>query len=223
MPTVLENIKAIRKEQNLGQKQIAVKLGISSCSYSRFEQGRVEIKLHRLEKLAEILNVGVADFYNRKPVKKAIKINRDHPVKLKAEEEDIFSSEISIDDVSLDAGLEGAERVTAIISAITRVSVERIKMPDGLYGARGKNNVIARHLCMYFISSRRVANFSLKATGVFLGNRDHSSVIHGISCVLKRKQKDLKYLKLFKKISDTIKKEFPYNVEEEEIKETAEA
>lgn len=52
-------IKKIRELRNLNQEYMAKQLGITQESYSRIEANRAGITLHRLDKIAELLEVSV--------------------------------------------------------------------------------------------------------------------------------------------------------------------
>ncbi len=54
-------IKTLREKKGISQLQIAKQLGISRASYIAIEQGKREITLGELERLAEILGVSIQD------------------------------------------------------------------------------------------------------------------------------------------------------------------
>jgi chromosomal replication initiation ATPase DnaA len=58
-----------------------------------------------------------------------------------------------------------------IIVHVTGVSLQDIKS-----GVRKRSFVIARQLLCYY--SRKVTSSGLKEVGIFLGNRDHTTVLH---------------------------------------------
>lgn len=62
---LLEIIYVLRKRAGFSQKEIAEKLGIDASSYSRLEKGEIELTIDKLNKIAEILEVPVAYFFNR--------------------------------------------------------------------------------------------------------------------------------------------------------------
>lgn len=61
MENLLKNIKKLRKEQKITQREMAYKLGLSQPNYANFESGKIEISLSRLMKLTEILNVSIGE------------------------------------------------------------------------------------------------------------------------------------------------------------------
>lgn len=61
MENLLNNIKRFRKEQKITQSEMADKLGLTQPNYANFESGKIEISLSRVEKLADIFNVSVAE------------------------------------------------------------------------------------------------------------------------------------------------------------------
>lgn len=56
---VLDSIKAIRKLKGISQSQMAEKLGIVVSGYGKIENGKIQLTLERLERIAEILEVSV--------------------------------------------------------------------------------------------------------------------------------------------------------------------
>ena len=64
-----DKIKSLRTAKNLSQKEIAISIGIDQAQYSRIESAKVEPTLSSLEKIAEALNVTVADFFTQEEIK----------------------------------------------------------------------------------------------------------------------------------------------------------
>ena len=58
---MLSNLKDLRKEKNLSQKQMAEKLCISQQTYSDYEKGKTEPTLDTIIELSKIFNVS-ADY-----------------------------------------------------------------------------------------------------------------------------------------------------------------
>ena len=54
-----KNIKTLRNLKNLNQKQIAEILNVSQTTYSRYENGKLDIPSKSLIKLAKFYNVSV--------------------------------------------------------------------------------------------------------------------------------------------------------------------
>ncbi len=59
-----DNIKKLRKEKGLQQKQIAIELGIDQSNYNKMENGKREPSLEVLNKLAGLFDVSVDDILN---------------------------------------------------------------------------------------------------------------------------------------------------------------
>jgi len=64
---ILERIISIRKHKGFSQKDIAQKLGIATFNYGKIERGETNLTLNRLDKLAEILEVNISDFFINTP------------------------------------------------------------------------------------------------------------------------------------------------------------
>lgn len=58
-----QNLKRIRKEKKLSQSVISEKSGVITSTYSRVESSQVSPNLSTLEKLAEAMEVPMADFF----------------------------------------------------------------------------------------------------------------------------------------------------------------
>lgn len=56
-------IKEIRKNHNLTQEQLSELIGIETSSLSGIESGRFFPSLHVLDKVAEILNIELVEFF----------------------------------------------------------------------------------------------------------------------------------------------------------------
>jgi transcriptional regulator with XRE-family HTH domain len=59
-----DNIKKLRKEKGLQQKQMALELGIDQSNYNKIENGKREPSLDLLNKLAGLFGVSVDDILN---------------------------------------------------------------------------------------------------------------------------------------------------------------
>lgn len=59
-----DNLRNIRKENNLTQKEIAQKLNVVESCYANWEQGRTEPNIETLRKLSKILNVSIDELIN---------------------------------------------------------------------------------------------------------------------------------------------------------------
>lgn len=59
-----ENLKSIRKEKRLSQKQVALMLGVVESCYANWEQGRTEPSISMLRKLCEIFMINIDELIN---------------------------------------------------------------------------------------------------------------------------------------------------------------
>ena len=60
-----DKIKLLRLSKNLTQLYLAEELGIDVANYSRLERGVTSISINRLEEIASILEIDVADFLSK--------------------------------------------------------------------------------------------------------------------------------------------------------------
>lgn len=60
---MIQNLKELRKEKGLTQKDVAEKLGISESTYSLIENDIVKISVNRAEELSRILDVSPMIFF----------------------------------------------------------------------------------------------------------------------------------------------------------------
>lgn len=58
------NIRKIREQKGFSQEYMANVLNISQASYARMESEETKITVERLQKIAEILETSVIDFFN---------------------------------------------------------------------------------------------------------------------------------------------------------------
>ncbi|KXA43087.1 MULTISPECIES: helix-turn-helix domain-containing protein [Staphylococcus] len=59
-----QNIKQIRKQRNLTQKQLADQIEISQSYLSDIESGRKNLSIKTVKKLADSLGLSVTDLFN---------------------------------------------------------------------------------------------------------------------------------------------------------------
>lgn len=59
-----QNIKQIRKQRNLTQKQLADQIKISRSYLSDIENGRKNLSIKTVKKLADSLGLSVTDLFN---------------------------------------------------------------------------------------------------------------------------------------------------------------
>lgn len=57
--TIAQTIRTLREMKNWSQEDMAAKLNISKSSYARLETESSQIKLHQLEKIAEIFEMDI--------------------------------------------------------------------------------------------------------------------------------------------------------------------
>lgn len=60
---IIKNIKNIRLEKGVNQEVIANELGFDIANWSRIENGKQELKVGQLEKIAKVLQVEVIDLF----------------------------------------------------------------------------------------------------------------------------------------------------------------
>lgn len=60
---IVQNIKKIRTEKNIGQDVIAIALGFDVSNWNRIENGKQQLKVNQLEKIAQALGVRVIDLF----------------------------------------------------------------------------------------------------------------------------------------------------------------
>jgi transcriptional regulator with XRE-family HTH domain len=58
------NLKEIRKSNNLTQKEVAIQLNVVESCYANWEQGRTEPNISMLRKLAVVLNTSIEELIN---------------------------------------------------------------------------------------------------------------------------------------------------------------
>lgn len=59
-----QNIKILREMNQWSQEEMAEKLAMSPSGYAKIERGEVKLYLDKLEKIANVFNVDVADLLN---------------------------------------------------------------------------------------------------------------------------------------------------------------
>ena len=59
-----QNLKQIRKDCELTQRQVAEKIGVVESCYANWEQGRTEPNIEMLRKLGEIFQVSLDELIN---------------------------------------------------------------------------------------------------------------------------------------------------------------
>ncbi len=71
---ITENIKQLRKLKNLSQKQVSLEVGIPQGQYSLVENGKVMPTIPTLEKIAEVFEVSIAEFFKTNNEEEAINL-----------------------------------------------------------------------------------------------------------------------------------------------------
>lgn len=61
---ISDNIKHIRKIKNLSQKQVVFEIGITQGQYSVIESGKTIPTIPTLQKIADVLEVKITEFFN---------------------------------------------------------------------------------------------------------------------------------------------------------------
>ncbi len=65
MNNLLENLKLLRKEKNLSQRDVAKALDIHFVNYNRYENGSHQIPLEILIKLADFYDISLDELVGR--------------------------------------------------------------------------------------------------------------------------------------------------------------
>lgn len=63
-----ERIKKVREAKGLSQKEVAINLSMNPSQYSKIENGKVDPQFSSIEKIANALNVSIADIFNSESV-----------------------------------------------------------------------------------------------------------------------------------------------------------
>lgn len=61
-------IKRIREQKGYSQEFMAAKLNITQATYARMESQEIQIKIERLQKIADILETDILSFLNNSKV-----------------------------------------------------------------------------------------------------------------------------------------------------------
>ncbi len=64
----LDNLKRLRNEKGISQKQMADRLGFAQSNYNKIEKGIVELTVNRLYEIAEILGVSIFQILLENPI-----------------------------------------------------------------------------------------------------------------------------------------------------------
>lgn len=71
---ISENIKRLRKLKQLSQKQVSMDIGIPQGQYSLVENGKVMPTIPTLEKIADVFEVSIAEFFTNNSEEDAVNL-----------------------------------------------------------------------------------------------------------------------------------------------------
>lgn len=108
---VNENIKKIRKEKGMTQKELGEKLGISQSAIGQFEKKESNLKIDTIKKIAIALNVDMSRLIDTDEL--AILDIKEHSEKLEIESEKYIEErvEIAFKKLNIIGKKEAAKRV----------------------------------------------------------------------------------------------------------------
>ena len=61
---IADNIKKFRELKGIGRKEMAAELNLSLSAYSKIERDEVDLTISRIEKIAQILGIDIAQLLN---------------------------------------------------------------------------------------------------------------------------------------------------------------
>jgi len=73
-----DNLRIIRNKKDISQQEIADFLGVDRRTYVRWESGEADIKSPYIPKIAEFLQVEIADLFREKPSEIVINQHNHH-------------------------------------------------------------------------------------------------------------------------------------------------
>jgi transcriptional regulator with XRE-family HTH domain len=80
----IQNIKVIRIEKGISQKEMALRLGYGHSNYNKIENGLIEISVSKLYEIADILEVPILKILGGKELEKFMEFIRlDYEEKMK--------------------------------------------------------------------------------------------------------------------------------------------
>lgn len=79
---IARNIKRLRGLKNLSQKEICAGSGVPQGQFSRIENGKVEPSVSTLEKLANVFEVDISDFFKTNEVEKELNLPLMQKIKM---------------------------------------------------------------------------------------------------------------------------------------------
>jgi transcriptional regulator with XRE-family HTH domain len=96
---VAEQIKEIRKDKGLSQQEVADKLSMNRVQYNRIEMGKSDPTMNILQRIANVLEVDVVQFFDAKNTRREVQtINEPllQKVKLLDELDDLHRNSIYV-------------------------------------------------------------------------------------------------------------------------------
>lgn len=78
---VSENIKRVRTEKNMTQKELAEKLHVTAQAVSRWETGEVEVSINTIQEMSKIFNVSINELIDGTTPEKEIVVTKEYVVK----------------------------------------------------------------------------------------------------------------------------------------------
>jgi transcriptional regulator with XRE-family HTH domain len=79
---IAKNIKRLRELKNLSQKEVCAASAVPQGQYSRIENGKVEPSVSTLEKLANVFEVSIAEFFKTDNVNEELNLPLLEKIKL---------------------------------------------------------------------------------------------------------------------------------------------
>ena len=79
---IAKNLKRLRKFKNLSQKEVSAKSGVPQGQNSRIENGRIEPSISTLEKLADVFEVSISEFFKTTEVNEEVNLPLLEKIKL---------------------------------------------------------------------------------------------------------------------------------------------
>jgi transcriptional regulator with XRE-family HTH domain len=58
------NLKRLRREKNISQDYLALKMGISQATYSDIENNKIRFPIDKVENITHALDIGIDDLFN---------------------------------------------------------------------------------------------------------------------------------------------------------------
>lgn len=94
------------------------------------------------------------------------------------------------------------DTITRVVSEFTKVSIDNMKMKDGLPGARKRQYVVARQMAMFVANT--VYKMGVVFPGFYFGERNHSTVIHARDTIEDLCDSNPEFYKTMEKVKNLI-------------------